>query len=243
LIVDDEKLARQLVREFLQPFASLAVVGEAGTGRQAMALIDELRPDLVFLDIQMPDCHGFEVLKGIDHAPAVIFTTAYDQYAIKAFEAHAVDYLLKPLDEDRFCLAVERALERLEASPALSPDTLLDSMRQALPAHYASHFIVQKSGRMLNIPTDSIMYLEASGDYAIIHTETGEYISAKTLTSLAERLDPKRFLRIHRSTIIHIAYLREVERHFNKGLLATMQNGKQFPVSRTYTAAIRDLLL
>lgn len=238
LIIDDEKLARNLIAEFLEDIDDLEVMGQCAKGKEAVVEINKHKPDLIFLDVQMPDFNGFEVLEMIAHKPAVIFCTAYDKYALKAFEEHAVDYLLKPIDQDRFRQAVNRALEQIEKNK-VNVDELLGSVKST-PQNYPSHVIVQKSNKMLNLPVAEIMYLEASGDYTVLHTKSDEYVSSKTLTSWLEQLNSQFFVRIHRSNIINFRFLKEVEKHFKGGLVATMKNGKQLSVSRTYAKNIKD---
>lgn len=238
IIVDDEKLARDLLREYLENYPDIEVVGEADQGTDAVEKIDKLKPDLVFLDVQMPGMTGFDVLEDIEHEPYVIFVTAYDQYAIKAFEKNAVDYLLKPLDEERFRNAVNRALKRktLEHS---SIEDLLSSMRSERKGTYDTHIFVQKSEKLFNLPVDEIVYLEASGDYTIITTKADQFVSSSGIGKLEEILNPEVFIRVHRSTIVNVNYLKEIERHFNGGMVVKMQSGKSFPVSRTYAKLIR----
>jgi two-component system LytT family response regulator len=238
VIVDDEKLARDLLKEYLENFAEIEVLGEADQGTDAVEKIDKLKPDLVFLDVQMPGMTGFDVLEDIEHEPYVIFVTAYDQYAIKAFEKNAVDYLLKPLDEERFRNAVNRALKRktLEHS---SIEDLLSSMRSERKGTYDTHIFVQKSEKLFNLPVDEIVYLEASGDYTIITTKADQFVSSSGIGKLEEILNPEVFIRVHRSTIVNVNYLKEIERHFNGGMVVKMQSGKSFPVSRTYAKLIR----
>lgn len=241
IIVDDERLARDLISEFLDEFKEIEVIAQCARGKDAIEQINKLTPDLIFLDVQMPDFTGFEVLAQLDHKPNIIFSTAYDKYAIRAFEANAVDYLLKPIDQDRFRTAVNRALELLE-EPQIDMTTLLNSF-QAANQSYPNHFIVQKSNKMVNVPVSDIMYFEASGDYTVLHTTSDEYLSSKTLTSWGTLLDPNSFVRIHRSTIINFTHLVEVEKHFKGGLIVTMKNGKQLPVSRTYVSNIKSRLV
>jgi two-component system LytT family response regulator len=238
IIVDDEKLARDLLREYLENYSEIEVVGEADQGTDAVEKIDKLKPDLVFLDVQMPGMTGFDVLEDIEHEPYVIFVTAYDQYAIKAFEKNAVDYLLKPLDEERFRNAVNRALKRktLEHS---SIEDLLSSMRSERKGTYDTHIFVQKSEKLFNLPVEEIVYLEASGDYTIITTKADQFVSSSGIGKLEEILNPEVFIRVHRSTIVNVNYLKEIERHFNGGMVVKMQSGKSFPVSRTYAKLIR----
>jgi two-component system LytT family response regulator len=185
IIIDDEKLARDLLREYLESMEDIELLDECAKGSEAVEKINKLKPDLIFLDVQMPGMTGFEVLDEIDHEPYVIFITAYDQYAIRAFEKNAVDYLLKPLDEDRFRQAVTRALKRKKMEEG-GLENLLGSLRQVNhKGSYDSHIFV------------------------------------------------------HRSTIVNVNYLKEIERHFNGGMVVKMQSGKSFPVSRTYAKQIR----
>lgn len=238
IIVDDEKLARDLLREYLENFPDIELIAECEQGSDAVEKIDKLKPDIVFLDVQMPGMTGFDVLEDIEHEPYVIFTTAYDQYAIKAFEKNAVDYLLKPLDEERFRTSVNRALKRkvLEHS---SIEDLLQSMKSDRKGNFDTHIFVQKSEKLFNLPVEEIVYLEASGDYTIITTKADQFVSSSGIGKLEEILNPEVFIRVHRSTIVNVNYLKEIERHFNGGMVVKMQNGKSFPVSRTYAKLIR----
>ncbi len=238
LIIDDEQLARDLLREYIEQIHDITIIGEATKGKDAVELIDELMPDLIFLDVQMPGMNGFDVLDDITHDPYVIFTTAYDQYAIKAFEKNAVDYLLKPLDEERFRLAIKRAIERMKLEQN-NVGELLRNMKTENKSSYDSHIFVQKSEKLLNLPVDEIMFLEASGDYTILSTKADQFVSSSGIGKLEEILNPETFIRVHRSTIININFLKEIEKHFNGGMIVKMQSGKSFPVSRTYAKLIR----
>jgi two-component system LytT family response regulator len=238
LIIDDEQLARELLREYIGHVPELTIVGEASRGREAVERIDMDKPDLIFLDVQMPGMTGFDVLDEITHDPHVIFTTAYDQYAIQAFEKNAVDYLLKPIDQERFKLAVKRAIQQisLEQNPV---GELLRTLKTENKTNFDSHIFVQKSEKLINLPVDEIMFLEASGDYTILTTKSDQFVSSSGIGKLEEILNPEIFIRVHRSTIINIHYLKEIERHFNGGMMVKMVNGKSFPVSRTYARVIR----
>ncbi|MCZ8354694.1 MAG: response regulator [Cyclobacteriaceae bacterium] len=237
LIIDDEPLARDLVREFLEQHNDLKLIGECSKGSEAVEKIDSLRPDLIFLDVQMPGMTGFDVLDKIEHDPFVIFTTAYDQYAIKAFEKNAVDYLLKPIDQERFKLAVDRALARMNSENNVGE--LLRSIKTENKTSYDSHIFVQKSEKLINLPVEEIEHLEASGDYTILTTKNDQFVSSSGIGKLEEILNPEIFIRVHRSTIININSLKEIEKHFNGGMVVKMNNGKTFPVSRTYAKLIR----
>jgi two-component system, LytTR family, response regulator len=239
LIIDDEKLARDLLREYLEPIEEMEILDECAKGSEAVEKIDKLKPDLIFLDVQMPGMTGFEVLDEIDHEPYVIFTTAYDQYAIKAFEKNAVDYLLKPLDQERFKQAIDRAFKRKKMEEG-DLENLLGSLHQVNhKGTYDSHIFVQKSEKLFNLPVEEIVYLEASGDYTIISTKNDQFVSSSGIGKLEEIMNPDTFLRVHRSTIVNVNYLKEIERHFNGGMIVKMQSGKSFPVSRTYAKQIR----
>jgi two-component system LytT family response regulator len=239
LIVDDEKLARELLTEYLESFPEIELVGEASNGSDAVAQIDKLKPDLLFLDVQMPGMTGFDVLDDINHEPYVVFVTAYDQYAIQAFEKNAVDYLLKPLDQERFRQAVDRALKR-KKTEAGNIEDLLGSMRPHYTrGTYESHIFVQKSEKLFSLPVDEILHLEASGDYTIITTKNDQFVSSSGIGKLEEIMNPDKFIRVHRSTIVNINFMKEIERHFNGGMVVKMQSGKSFPVSRTYAKQIR----
>lgn len=238
LTIDDEQLARELLREYIGHIPDLSVIGEAATGKDAIEMIDNLKPDLIFLDVQMPGMTGFEVLDEIEHDPFVIFTTAYDQYAIKAFEKNAVDYLLKPLDQERFKLAIERAVTRMKLEQN-NVGELLRSLKTENKTSYDSHIFVQKSEKLLNLAVEEIMFLEASGDYTVLTTKGDQFVSSSGIGKLEEILNPETFIRVHRSTIININFLKEIERHFNGGMIVKMQTGKSFPVSRTYAKVIR----
>ncbi len=238
LIIDDEKLARDLLREYLEAFPQIEVIGECSKGSEAVEKINKLKPELIFLDVQMPGMNGFDVLDEIDHEPHVIFTTAYDQYAIRAFEKNAVDYLLKPLDEERFTQAVNRALKR-KTSEVGDLEELLRSIRSEGKGSFDSHIFVQKSEKLFNLPVEEIIFLEASGDYTVITTKNDQFVSSSGIGKLEEILNPDTFIRVHRSTIINLNFLKEIERHFNGGMVVKMQNGKSFPVSRTYAKLIR----
>lgn len=236
LIIDDEQLARDLLVEFLAGFPEIDIVAQSDRGNDAVEKINKLKPDLIFLDVQMPGMTGFDVLEQIEHEPYVVFTTAYDQYAIQAFEKNAVDYLLKPLDEERFKLAVKRALGRLHTEQN-NIEHLLKGIKGG--QDYDTHVFVQKSEKLINLPVEDIVFLEASGDYTVLNTKADQYLSSSGIGKLEEKLNPEMFIRIHRSTIINLNYLKEIEKHFNGGMIVKMQNGKSFPVSRTYAKLIR----
>ena len=238
LIIDDEKLARELLEEYLTDYDEIEIIGECATGEEAVKEIDKQKPDLIFLDVQMPGMDGFEVLETIEHKPFVIFSTAYDNYAIQAFEENAVDYLLKPVDKERFNVAIERIKKRIESRES-NMGALVDLLNSREDADYSSHLFVQKSDKFLNIPVTDILHLEASGDYTILSTQDDQFLSSSGIGKLENKLNPSIFIRVHRSTIINLSHLKEIEKHFNGGLVVKMNNGKSFSVSRTYAKEIR----
>ena len=238
LVIDDEKLARDLMLEYIEDIPEIRVIGECSKGKDAVKMINDLKPHLIFLDVQMPSMTGFDVLDAISHEPYVIFSTAYDQYAIQAFEKNAVDYLLKPVDQERFKKAVSRAIEQIKKDES-NIEELISSLNSDKKETYSSHLFVQKSEKLLNIPVTEIVHLEASGDYTVLTTANDQYVSSTGISKLEGKLDPDVFIRIHRSTIINLSKLKEIEKHFNGGLIVKMENGKTFPVSRTYAKEIK----
>ncbi len=242
IIIDDESLARDLLMEYIEPYEDIEVIAQCSKGSEAVEKINELEPDLIFLDVQMPGMDGFAVLEAIEYHPYVIFTTAYDQYALQAFDRNAVDYLLKPLNEERLKTAVQRAMDRIESSGNQNVEELIRTLQDENNGsnnRYSTHLFVQKSEKLLNLEVKDIMYLEASGDYTVLSTKNDQFLSSSGIGKLEEKLDPEIFIRIHRSTIINLNYLKEIEKHFNGGLIVKMDNNKTFPVSRTYAKQIR----
>jgi len=240
IIVDDEKLARDLLSEYLMDYDQIEIVATCKNGSDAIKQIEKTKPDLLFLDVHMPGLNGFDVLENISYQPKVIFTTAYDQYAVRAFDKNAVDYLLKPIDENRFAVALDRVLS---GNSTVDLDILLREISAQNISKYPDAIFVQKSDKYLRINVNDILYLEASGDYTIIIANNEQYVSSKGISKLEKKLDPNKFIRIHRSTIINQNHLGEIEKHFNGGMVAKMQNGKSFPISRSYVKKIKDNIL
>jgi two-component system LytT family response regulator len=238
VIVDDEELARQLLREYLWEAGGVDVVAECGDGFDAVKAIGELKPDLVFLDVQMPKLDGFEVLELIDPPPSVIFVTAYDQYAMRAFEANAVDYLLKPFRLDRFKKALDRARERVQTRPA--PVELAAAARP--PGQAVERIVVRDGSKVHIIPIAKLDYVEAQDDYAALHSEQKSYLKQQTIASLEALLDPQRFVRIHRSYIVNLERIARIEPYAKDSRVAVLRDGTQLPVSRSGHARLKALL-
>lgn len=242
IVVDDEQLARQFVIEYLEDFDQVEIIAESGKASEAIKLIDEKKPDLIFLDVQMPGQDGFEVLEKISHEPFVIFCTAYDKYAIRAFEKNTIDYLLKPLDKNRFDKAVNKAIDRIKNNDK-NFERLIEEITQHQSQSFTANLFVQKTEKLVNLPVQNIISLEASGDYTIISTANDQFVSSSGITKLATRLDPLIFIRIHRSTIININHLQELEKHSNGTLSVVLNNKKSYSVSRSYAKTIRDMIV
>ncbi len=248
VIVDDEELARQLLREYLWEAGGVEVVAECGDGFDAVKAIGELKPDLVFLDVQMPKLDGFEVLELIDPSslrapPAVIFVTAYDQYAMRAFEANAVDYLLKPFRLDRFKKSLDRARILIGAPKPMAGLTPADLAAAARPPGHAIERIVVRDGAKVHIiPIAKLDYVEAQDDYAALHSEQKSYLKQQTIASLETQLDPQRFVRIHRSYIVNLERIARIEPYAKDSRVAVLRDGTQLPVSRAGYAKLKALL-
>jgi two-component system LytT family response regulator len=244
VIVDDEELARHLLREYLTQAGGVEVIAECANGFEAVKAIAERKPDLVFLDVQMPKLDGFEVLELIDPSVAVIYVTAYDQYAMRAFDAHAVDYLLKPFSADRFKKALERARQRLgEPAPAKTRISATELSAAARPPEQKLERIVVKDGAKVHIiPLEKLDYVEAQDDYVALRSEKKNYLKQQTISSVETQLDPKKFVRIHRSYIVNLERIARIEPYTKDSRVAVLTDGTQLPVSRSGHARLKELL-
>ena len=244
VIVDDEELARQLLRHYLLEAGGIEVIAECANGFEAVKTIAERKPDLVFLDVQMPKLDGFEVLELIDPAIAVIFVTAYDQYAMRAFDANAVDYLLKPFAPDRFRKAIERVRQRLgNPNPPAAKISASDLSAAARPPEQKLERMVVKDGTKVHIiPIDKLDYVEAQDDYVALRSEKKNYLKQQTISSVETQLDPKRFVRIHRSYIVNLERIARIEPYTKDSRVAVLTDGTQLPVSRSGHAKLKALL-
>jgi two-component system LytT family response regulator len=240
VVVDDEPLARTVVREYLEDHPGVEVVAECGNGFDAVKAVAELAPDLVFLDVQMPKLTGFEVLELIGRSVPVIFVTAYDQYALRAFEVHAVDYLLKPFSAERFAEALSRARERLASrAPAADIDALMAETR---PRQNVERVLIRDGSQVHVLPVERIDYVEAQDDYVCFKADGKQYLKDQTMGALEAQLDPARFVRIHRSYFLNIERIARVELYAKDSRVAILRDGTRLPVSRAGYARLSKLL-
>ena len=246
LIVDDEKLSREKIRSFLETNPDFKIIDECGNGVQAIESILNQKVDLVLLDIQMPDLNGFGVIEelGASPLPHVIFITAHDEFAIKAFEVNAIDYLLKPFDKERFDRALERAKITIKNSVQLALtdkiDHLLESIREKQP--FVNRFVIKSSGRIYFLKAEQIDWIESAGNYVIFHSGKDEHLYRETLKSLEQKLDPENFIRIHRSRIVNIDRIKELQPWSHGDYLIILQDGTDLLLSRNYKENLTNLV-
>ena len=261
LIVDDEPLARRTLRVLLEPEEGVEIVGEAGNGAEALEMVAAASPDLVFLDVQMPEMDGFEVLNalGPERTPAVVFVTAFDEHAVRAFDAEAADYLLKPVDDERFHRALARARARIgdarvrelasrlarmlsPSSPLPSPATLPTQPASAASAQYAERIVVKKNSRVTLLDVQTVDWIEAA-DYVVrIHAGGAVHVLREPVAELEKRLDPRRFFRIHRSTIVNMGSVKELQPLFHGEYVVIMRDGAELRLSRARRDRLQQLL-
>jgi two-component system, LytTR family, response regulator len=237
IIIDDEELARQLIRNYLKDFPGVEIIGECENGFEGIKAITDLKPDLIFLDIQMPKINGFEMLELIENPPEVIFITAHNEFAIQAFEMNAVDYLLKPYSRDRLVAAVTKAKERIQSGEPLSgiPQLVHQPLSEKLER------IVVKSGTKIKVvPVDKITYLEAEDDYVMIHTDEGKHLKQGTMKYYEDHLDDTRFIRVHRSYIVRIDQVTQLEPYSKENYLLKLKSGVTLKVSRNGLKSLKD---
>jgi len=241
IVVDDEAPARRLLREYLEDTAGVSIVAECGNGFEAVKAVAEHQPDLMLLDIQMPKLDGFEVVELLEQELPIIFITAHDEHALRAFEVHAVDYLLKPYSAERLAEALERARERIGRGDALPPiDELVASARPE--GADLERILVRDGSDVRVIPVETVDYIEARDDAVEIHVGGESHLKAQRLSTLEERLDEKRFIRVHRSYILNIDRLRSIELYAKDSRIAILEDGTKVPVSRSGYVRLRELL-
>ncbi|PRY04609.1 LytTR family two component transcriptional regulator [Pontibacter ummariensis] len=241
LVIDDEPLARSIVLEYLRAHPEVQVVQECSDGFEGVKAIMQHQPDLIFLDVQMPKINGFEMLELVEQVPGVIFTTAFDAYAIKAFEANAVDYLLKPFSQERFDAALKKWLGSRSATALGAGPAVLEAMIAKQPEEHLR--IVVKDGQNIRIiPVNDVLYLEAYDDYVRIHTKEGLFLKKKTMGWYEQALNPRQFVRVHRSFILALAQLTRIEPFEKDSHVALLRNGERIPLSRSGYSKLRAVL-
>lgn len=244
VIVDDELLGRTVIREMLRGDAEINLIGECANGREAIELLRKEQPDLLFLDVQMPVLDGFAVLSALDVLPFTIFVTAYDQYAVRAFEVHAVDYLLKPFDRERFGKALQRAKTALRQTQtnAINERILALLEAQQTKPDYLERLVIKANGRVLFLSVDEIDWIEAQGNYVCLHSKKESYLVRETISGLEAQLAPKKFARIHRSTIVQLNRIKELHPWTHGEYRVLLKDGTELTLSRSYRDHFQSLL-
>jgi two-component system LytT family response regulator len=240
IIVEDEELARNLLKSFLKGIDYIDLVAECENGFEGVKMINELKPDLVFLDIQMPKITGFEMLELLDHKPQIIFATAYDQYAIKAFEYNAADYLLKPYSRDRLLEAVEKVAERIQKE-GVSSD-ISEKVSDYPRGEYLDRIVVKDRHKIHIAPIDHVRYIESMDDYVMIYTKEGRFMKQKTMKFFENTLDPRNFIRIHRSYIVKVDEISEIQQYEKEAYIVILHDKTKLKVSKTGYKNLKDVL-
>jgi len=241
IIIDDEPLARSIVKDYLKDFSQIEITAECNDGFEGVKEIQENNPDLIFLDIQMPKINGFEMLELIGNPPAVIFTTAFDEFAIRAFEANAVDYLVKPFTKERFQNAIKKFLDQHKEKPSgKSTQQLLQTVSQNPPQN--QRIVVKIGNKIKIIPVLSVVYLEAADDYVNVVTSEGSFLKNKTMNFFEQNLDPNQFVRTHRSYMVNVQEITRIDAYEKESHLAVLKSGKQIPVSKSGYARLKEIL-
>lgn len=240
IIIDDEPLARGIVKEYLQSYPDLQVVHECGDGFEGVKAIQQHQPDLVILDIQMPKINGFEMLELIENPPAIIFATAFEEFAIKAFETHAIDYLLKPFSKERFQKAIEKWKQNENGSRQTQHTELTDTA--AVSPQQQNRIVLKDYGKIKIIPTQQVQYFEAADDYVKVHTAEGVFLKNKTMQFFEQKMDTGNFVRIHRSYLVNIHLISRIEPYEKDGHLAILSIGIRLPVSKAGYVKLKSVL-
>ena len=241
ILIDDEPLARSVVVEYLQSWPQIEIVQECSDGFEGVKAIAQHDPDLIFLDIQMPKINGFEMLELIDQPPSVVFTTAFDEYAIKAFEEHAIDYLLKPFTKERFDRAVQKWLDsKLTVESRKDTTAILDNIQTSSPKN--ERVVVKTGNKIKIIPVNDIIFLAADDDYVKIHTAEGSFLKNKTMAYFEKLLGEGNFVRVHRSYIVKIDEITRIDPYEKESHLAILKSGEKIPVSKTGYPKLRQVL-
>jgi len=242
IIIDDEKLAREIISNYLKKFDNVELVAECSDGFEGIKQINELKPDLIFLDIQMPKLTGFEMLEILEDPPVIIFTTAFDQYALKAFEVNATDYLLKPFSEVRFAEALNKAIKLITNIPPIQQELngLVKSVEKR--NEFLDRVIIKSGQKIQIIPIEAVHYIEAQDDYTMLYTEKGNFLKQKTMKYFEENLDPKNFPRIHRSYIVKLSLIKQIELLEKESYQVLLNDGKKLPVSKSGYQNLKEII-
>jgi two-component system LytT family response regulator len=237
IIIDDEPLAASIIQEYLSEFPQFEIVKVCQDGFEGLKAVQKFQPDLIFLDVQMPKITGFEMLELVEDPPAVIFTTAFDEYAVKAFDAMAVDYLLKPFSMSRFSQAIDRFLQQFPTEKNTAKSEEFSGL-----AEKRDRLVVRVKNEIKIIPISEAVYFEAEGDYIAIHTQSGKYLKKMTMKALEEAMDPSRFVRVHRSFILNVNQIAKIEPYERENYIAKLLSGGQVPVSKSGYSRLRQVL-
>ncbi|MFI5171422.1 MAG: LytR/AlgR family response regulator transcription factor [Chitinophagales bacterium] len=239
IIIDDEPLARSIVKEYLENYEDIEIVAECSDGFEGVKAIAQFKPDLIFLDIQMPKINGFEMLELLEETPSVIFTTAFDEYAIKAFDIHAIDYLLKPFNSERFNKAISRWKERRKEQPEKTT-ALLETISET--ENHPQRVVIKLNNKIKIIPFSEIIYIEAAEDYIFIHTAEARFMKHKTMIFFENALDKNQFVRCHRSYIVDVQQITRLEVYEKDNHIAILKNGAKVPVSKSGYSRLKGVL-
>jgi two-component system LytT family response regulator len=253
VIVDDEKLSRDIIVLYLKKHFNIKIVAQCSNGLDALNEITILKPDLIFLDIQMPDISGFEILSKLsnENRPIIIFITAYDNFALKAFEVNAIDYLLKPFELQRFITAVEKAIKQINSKQTTHLNKKIAHLladyddwknQKTQPLKYITRILIKDAKKSFFIKTKEVSVFESSGDYVLVHHGTTKNLLNESLSNLEEKLNPSEFIRIHRSTIINIDFIQEMIPHFNGEYQILLTTGAKLKLSRTYKVNLKNII-
>ncbi|NOT75584.1 MAG: response regulator [Cyclobacteriaceae bacterium] len=238
VLIDDEPLARSIVREYLSSFSDIEIVQECNDGFEGVKAITQHKPDLIFLDIQMPKINGFEMLELIENPPSVIFTTAFDEYAIQAFERHAIDYLLKPFSKERF----DKAVQKWKGQQQHSQKSTTDLIENTSQPEERQRIVVKKGINIVILPIHTVHYIEAFDDYVKVHTKEGFFLKKKTMAHYEKALDPKTFVRVHRSYLLNLQELTRIEPLEKDTHVALLKSGVRIPLSQTGYSKLKEVL-
>lgn len=240
LIADDESIAREILQTHLNRYPQIELLAACSDGKEALNMIEKNEPDIIFLDIQMPELNGIDLVKNltISKLPLIVFVTAFDNYAIRAFESNAIDYLLKPFDEERFDKTFQKVLKQLELTNKQEFSAVFEKygqfFQQIIQPNYAEIITIKDGGRIQLFKTKDLIYIEADGNYISIHTEKSKHLQLETLSNFEKKLNPKTFVRIHRSTIVNLNFIKEIQSHFNGDYSVILKNEKTLRMSRNF---------